>query len=322
MATIPKSAVDLCPTELSAMIENLRPLDFIGIGAAKAGTTSLFMYLRAHPEVWLPPAKEIPYFSDDSVRKVGWQAYFERHFTAAPPDSLIGTVTPQYMADPRVPQRVAESFPRIKIIALLRDPADRAYSDWRMRARTGTETRIFEQAVAAQLTFASLERARQGTSGNGCSAQDLYIARSEYGRILESWYRHFDRQQICVQFSEELQQHTVDVMDRVTEFLELSGRLPAFKLITRYHKGGDRERFPGLLQKMANNRSARQLWRLFPFERRLECLRWFNWNVRFQRDRRTLGGATRKRLIEFFRRDVDRLEQILERTVPWEGYHD
>ena len=72
-------------------------LDFIIIGAQKAGTTSLFEYLRPHPELWLPPGKEAPYFSHDAVIERGWQDYMEKAFAFGDPARKWGTVTPSYM---------------------------------------------------------------------------------------------------------------------------------------------------------------------------------------------------------------------------------
>ena len=72
-------------------------LDFIVIGAQKAGTTSLFEYLRGHPELSLPPDKEAPFFSSEEARRRGFEDYMRKAFAFADPSSKWGTVTPQYM---------------------------------------------------------------------------------------------------------------------------------------------------------------------------------------------------------------------------------
>src|SRR5664279_4969403 len=73
-------------------------LDFIVIRAQKAGTTSLFEYLKRHPELCLAPGKEAPYFSHDVARARGWDSYMRRTFPPSDPALKWGTVTPQYMA--------------------------------------------------------------------------------------------------------------------------------------------------------------------------------------------------------------------------------
>src|ERR1035438_1302883 len=72
-------------------------LDFVIVGAQKAGTTSLFEYLRRHPELSLPAGKEMPFFSDEDARGRGWDDYLRKAFAFAGPESKWGTATPQYM---------------------------------------------------------------------------------------------------------------------------------------------------------------------------------------------------------------------------------
>jgi len=128
-------------------------LDFIIIGAQKAGTTSLFEHLRRHPEISLPVGKEVPYFSHDRVYARGWTDYMRklaRHDAFADPGRKWGTVTPQYMlggvyrspgdvargnGDERtVPLRIKECLPSVRLIAILRDPVEA-----RARALKGKE---------------------------------------------------------------------------------------------------------------------------------------------------------------------------------------
>src|SRR5436305_8534161 len=72
-------------------------LDFIVIGAQKAGTTSLFEYVRRHPDLRLPANKEAPYFSHDTYCRLAWTDYLHREFPFADPACKWGTVTPHYM---------------------------------------------------------------------------------------------------------------------------------------------------------------------------------------------------------------------------------
>src|SRR5919106_1516011 len=111
-------------------------LDFIGIGAVKAGTTSLFEYLRTPPDLYLPAAKEQPFFTVDRVFNRGWEEYARYAFLGAPADRLWGKVTPQYLGGPVVwrertvrqarespelviPGRIAALFPDVKLILFL-----------------------------------------------------------------------------------------------------------------------------------------------------------------------------------------------------------
>ena len=90
-------------------------LDFLGIGAQKAGTTSLHEYLRTHPELFLPEAKEQPFFTRDEAYLEGWDRFADVAFHGAPPGRLCGKITPHYLAGPvawREPARCRESIAR------------------------------------------------------------------------------------------------------------------------------------------------------------------------------------------------------------------
>jgi hypothetical protein len=80
----------------------VKPRDFIIIGAQKAGTTSLFEYLRMHPGIYMPSEKEIPFFCDDPLYARGWDTFAWRYYASAPGGSLWGKVTPNYLVDPPV----------------------------------------------------------------------------------------------------------------------------------------------------------------------------------------------------------------------------
>ena len=177
-------------------------LDFIVIGAQKSGTTSLFRHLIQHPEISLPPGKERPYFSHDEVYARGWGAYMRsltRHDAFADPVRSWGTVTPQYMVgglyqsngdaaesyDERtVPLRINETLPSVHLIAILRDPVERALSHHRMLAMRGLERRSFDDAIGDLLHPDALDKSRRRPQ-----------ERTGYIHVGESTtiYRYFDR---------------------------------------------------------------------------------------------------------------------------------
>jgi hypothetical protein len=137
-------------------------LDFIVIGAQRCGTTSLFEYMRGHPDLYIPPAKEVPYFSHVDYLE-DWTDYIGRLFGEAEEGRLWGTVTPQYMVgglyrrnanpdgavgDPEiVPARIREQLPDARLIAILRDPVERAHSHYDWAVETGWEKRSFADAI-------------------------------------------------------------------------------------------------------------------------------------------------------------------------------
>src|SRR5712691_8988709 len=106
-------------------------LDFVVIGAQKGGTTTLFEHLRGHPELCLPADKEAPFFNRPELYSHGVEHLFSTYFPQPlPTDRLLGTVTPQYMCIAGCAQRLAVAFPECRLVVILRDPVERAYSHY------------------------------------------------------------------------------------------------------------------------------------------------------------------------------------------------
>ena len=125
--------------------------DFIVIGAAKSGTTSLYEMICRHPRVLPAARKEINYFDDPRMHERG-ALWYRRHFPTAlekrlPRAKLTGEATPSYFPHPAAPARAARAVPRAKLILALRNPVDRAYSHYNMRLRRGRESMTFEDAL-------------------------------------------------------------------------------------------------------------------------------------------------------------------------------
>ncbi len=189
-------------------------LDFIAIGAMKSGTTSVHKYLSEHENIFLPPEKEAPFFSDDERYAKGFDAYWGDFFGHIKEGQISGTVTPLYMMNPIVPGRIRETCPDVKLIAVLRDPIERAYSHYHMSVRIKGESRTFNSVVAGQLREENLLNARKRTE-----YWSDYVVYGEYGRILKDYYSVFPKEQILVLFMNELIDDPNKFMDKIFEFL-------------------------------------------------------------------------------------------------------
>jgi hypothetical protein len=232
-------------------------LDFIVIGAQKAGTTSLFQHLRSHPEISLPAGKEVPYFSHDATYARDWSLYVSnlaRHDGLVDPTRKWGTVTPQYMvggvykpevqgrsANPyderTVPRRIFERLPQVRLIAILRDPVARAVSHHRMIVARGRERRSFDEAIAELLQPDALAGARR-------RPQEItgYVTWGEYGRILSGYFEVFPREQLLVTFTDELERAPGELLRRVHEFIGVSAEFEPDNLGERFHVSSSAER--------------------------------------------------------------------------------
>lgn len=129
---------------------------FLLIGAAKAGTTALHAWLAEHPDVCMSRPKETQFFSvGDSSDLRRYEASFA-HWDG---EVAIGESTPIYLTLPSVPERIARTLPDVRLLAILRDPADQAFSAWWMFRCLGLERRSFDRAIADALAQPPLDAA-------------------------------------------------------------------------------------------------------------------------------------------------------------------
>ena len=124
------------PEQLEWPWRRLRLPHFLGLGTQKGGTTSLQKLLEQHPGVYLPPCKEVHYFTVHTKKPADWYA---AHYSRAQPRQRRGDITPFYLFHPEVPNRIRSLMPRARMIVLLRDPVERALSQVFHARRHGFE---------------------------------------------------------------------------------------------------------------------------------------------------------------------------------------
>lgn len=210
---------------------------FIIIGAQRAGTTSLFDYLSRHPDVAEPYggeesvawSKELHFFDEKYWRGLDWYRSFFPTFAARRlarrrgGDLVAGEATPYYMFHPAVPERVAAALPDVRLIALLRDPTERAYSHYQLMRRKGLEELSFEEAIAAEdERLAEEEPHLEDPHYRSHHHQHhSYIARGLYADQLERWLARFPREHLLVLRSEDFLAQPAESYAEVLEFLGL-----------------------------------------------------------------------------------------------------
>ena len=194
--------------------------EFLGIGVQKGGTTTLQRLLERHPQVWLPPEKEVHFFSRHYARGCQW--YADR-FAAARPDQHCGEITPYYVFHPQAARRIAALLPQVRLIVLLRDPVERCLSQYFHACRHGFEMLPLEAALAAeQERLAGADAVLSDPAGAHRRHQEnSYFARSCYGEQLDRYEQIFAREQLLVLRSEDLFDDGANVWQRVQQFLEL-----------------------------------------------------------------------------------------------------
>ena len=201
--------------------------DFVIIGTQRGGTTSLHAYLSAHPQVETPATKELHFITDCYERGLDW--YLGQFPAELPPDTITGEATPYALFHPLAPRRVREIAPGARLIALLRNPIDRAYSHYLLERSRGDETLEFAAALDAELERLDGEEARLARDPAYASAPHKhasYVARGDYARQLERWLGVVPREQILVIRSEDLYERSAETFAQVAQFLGISPEAP------------------------------------------------------------------------------------------------
>ncbi len=176
--------------------------EFLIIGGQRCGTTSLYRYLAGHPSVRPATGKELQFFSLHHRRGQRW---YRAHFPVRPPGVLSFEASPYYLFDPDVPARAAAMLPQARFVALLRDPAERAYSHYLHSRSYGVEPLSFAEALDA-------EPARLAAGGHAARRQFSYLARGRYAEQLSRWFAHVPRDRVLVVRTEELNERYPEIL--------------------------------------------------------------------------------------------------------------
>ena len=205
--------------------------DFIIIGAQKAGTTSLYHYLTLHPEIFSAESKEIHFFNINyklgltwyrskfptNVEKFSRKTLFRKKF-------LTGEASPYYINHPHVPRRIYETIRDVKIIAILRNPVDRAYSHFYFNIKQKLESLSFEDALKAEESRldGELEKMKLDPSYNSTNYRNYsYLNRGIYVDQIKNWMSLFPKEQFLILRTEDLESQPTKVLKETFEFLDL-----------------------------------------------------------------------------------------------------
>lgn len=210
--------------------------DFAIVGAKRGGTTSLYNYLLEHPSVApLFPGRQrikgVRYFDSEFIRGRRW---YRSHFPielggrylARPqvPHPIAGEASPYYLFHPLAAQRLAQEIPDIRIIILLRDPVERAYSHYKERVRHDAEPLSFEDALEAEADRlrGETERLSKDPSYRSKEHEDhSYVAQGRYLDMLPRWFELFPRAQFHIVASEDFYADPGRVVGEIWSFLGL-----------------------------------------------------------------------------------------------------
>ncbi|TMC22491.1 MAG: sulfotransferase domain-containing protein [Chloroflexi bacterium] len=257
--------------------------DFIIIGTARSGTTSLYNYLVRHPNVAPALMKEVHFFDCHYQKGISW---YHSQFPSIPykyytetirrRTLITGEASPYYMFHPYVPERMAALLPNVKLIALLRNPVERVFSHYCWEVGWGNEKFSLEEAIEHEEKRIRVDMKKLATGDSFNHRHFSYLARSMYVDQLERWLQYFPRKQLLLIKSEELYAEPERIFKETLAFLHLPNDA---KILNNRYKQYNKQKYP-VPQQMA--------------------------------------PETRRRLVEIFMSPNERLYKLVDRNFGWQ----
>lgn len=285
--------------------------NFFIVGAAKGGTTSLYAYLKQHPQVFLPKVKEPQFFAHVCpspeqrylVEAITDQRAYLRLFRNARGFPAIGDASPSYLWHPEVPWRIRKVVPEAKIIITLRDPVERAFSHYLADFREGAQSLPFYEALCQDMA--------RREKGVGISY--LYVELGQYARQVRRYLDVFGPERVHVLLFEDLKRDGEGVLRKIVDFLGLNAGPVANIDTTTIHNSyaAPRGRWA---RRLAGSRISRVLGQTvvprslasFIFERVLVK----------SAPKPPLDPRARHLLCSIYEPEVAELEKVLGRSLP------
>ena len=295
--------------------------NFLVVGAAKSATTSLYKYLEQHPEVYMSPVKEPYFFSfvseppqfagpfDEKVNAaiVTSLTDYERLFEGVREEQAVGECSNAYLYFPQSAQNIKRYIPGCRILIMLRDPVERAYSHYLQHVMLGTEPLSFEDALVAEE-----QRRRQSWRWHY-----HYIAQGKYHKQVQRYYEVFGRDQVQVYLFEEAKERPLVLMRSICRFLGVDVAFDGYTFAVHNPTGAARKGWlydfisrPNFIKKMTRPfTSAALRMKLFgAIKQHLDTSHAFT-------EAPAMLPETHERLRDLYREDCLKLQDLIRRDL-------
>lgn len=284
--------------------------DFFVIGAYRSGTTSLYRYLRQHPQVFLPLEKEPNFYAVDGnpdaspvlrSRALTTRAEYDRYYADATADERRGDISPEYLRNPAAAPRIHLDHPDTKLVAILRNPIERAWSDFLLHRRDGNEPfDTLTEALADQ---------EHRQSGNDHRAGH-YIDSGMYHEQLQRYLDLFDRDQLLVVLYDDFRRDRHAVMRSIFTHIGVDADYVTTDEAAINASGVPTNRVVAFALR------SRATLRPFVSRSVLEKVRPY-WDRMLSKNlaKPTLSDADRQLLADLYRDDVTALGDLLDRDL-------
>jgi hypothetical protein len=266
--------------------------NFLIIGAMKGGTTSLWQYLRSHPQIFMPHGKELHFFSHGPVWSRGVEWYAGRFSEVPPTATAIGEASPNYSKHPHfpgVPARMATVIPDVRLIYVIRQPVERMRSHYLHHVASGDEHDPIEKALRSE---------------------SEYVNTSRYAMQIARYLEHFRRDQLLIVKSEDLRSDRVSTLRRVFEFLEIDEGWVPPTIQRQFYRTAERRMLRSIPLAM-RRLGGSHVGRLIPTAVKARVAKSKLMTTTVDRDEALITDSLRKELEEVLTEDVRRLRQFL-----------
>lgn len=288
----------------------MRRVDFFVVGAPKTGTSWLAAMLQQHSALFIPEQKEIHYFNIEALGK-SWNKnpnffmgldWYHAHFALSKENQLLGDMSPSYLSSETAPTQIKEYNPNAKIIVLMRNPTDRAYSDYLYRKQKGW--------LPLDCTF-----------DKACKIFPDILRHSEYGRDIVRYMELFPEGNILMLFDDDIAASPASVVARVHAFLNVENiqpmnlfqrmnvtRMPAYprliRLITECKSMLFKIGMKPILDQLKNTPLVRKL------RNKIE-----NTEDKEQKEKPKLMPSERQEILRNFSCDIDLVQRLSGRSL-------
>jgi hypothetical protein len=280
--------------------------DFIILGAGKGGTTSLYRYLEEHPQVFLPEVKELYFHAFEGERDregITNFADYQALFQTAPDNQMIGEVSSIYLFRPKAAERIHHYIPQAKLIAILRDPASRAFSDYLFHVRN-LHPSVMDKSGKQPLAFEHF-----------IGESKYFVQIGFYYDQLKRYYDRFDSDQIKVFLYDDLVKDSNQLMRDLFDFIGVDAEFQPDTEKRHNVSGAPKNAAMYRLLKEKNpvRSAAAAVLKLFLPEAARQNLR--SRLIKQNLTRPKLQPEHRQQLIEIYRDDILKTQALIQRDL-------
>ncbi len=285
-------------------------------GVGKSGTSSLYEYLREHPDIFMPDNKEPGFFNWDGEEhrysgpvdeelRVGavrdWQEYLEL-FKPGAGAKHCGEATPNYVYNPKVPARIHARIPDAKMVIILRNPAERVFSHFLHMQRMEDEVQDLHGALTAE---ARRRRANWGPSYH-------YVEQGFYHRQLTQWFEVFPKEQIGIWLFDEFKVDALSVTQQIYRFLEVEDSfVPDTSVKHNAHYAPKNRAMQNLVMKKNPVKTLAKA--IVPEQVRKQFSSYILSQNKAEKPR--LCPQQRNQLIDLYQPDIEQLQDLIQRDL-------